>query len=523
MIAWKLGAVAAVVLPLAAAPGTAAAQPVSGTLVAGLGAEATVMDPTRSSAGVDQYFFGQMFEQLLRTDPELKQINWLAESWALSEDAGKPVITVRIRPGVTFHNGDSVTSADFEYSMQRQRDPKLSRFSHLLNAVESFEVIDALSFRLRFKEGDGSFITSNLHLWAIPRRHVERVGEEEFQRAPVGTGPWKFVSRTVKEELRLEAYEGYWNKAHRPTVKNLVLKIIPEDLTRVAAYKTGAIDWIDAVPPAAAAEFARLENTSTTTNVSGNNLFLAFPTHLPNSPFNDVRVRRAAAHAVDMDAIIKRVLFDQGERYTQVGRGTPGHDPELKPYPFDPRRARALLAEAGHPRGFEVPCYNLTTPREPNIKEMGEAVFAYLSAVGIRCQIRQMEYGVWINLGRRDTAPDMDGIGSWMWSHGLPGDPGTPWLGHMHSYQAGRGLGAYSYTDNAEMDALLRAQQTTMDPARREAMLKEIARIKHDQVLGGLPTYRPMVTIAWRNTKVAFKPWPGPGWWRNFQEIGLKP
>jgi peptide/nickel transport system substrate-binding protein len=512
-----------VAVSLAGLPLAAAAQAPGGTLTAGLGAEATVMDPTRSSAGVDQYFFGQMFEQLLRTDPQLKQVNWLAESWELSEEGGKPVITVRIRPGVTFHNGDPLTSADFQYGMQRQKDPKLSRFSHLLNAVESFEVIDELSFRLRFKEGDGSFITSNLLLWAVPKRHIETVGEEAFQRAPVGTGPWKFVSRTVKEELRLEAYEGYWNKQHRPTVRNLVIKIIPEDLTRVAAYKTGAIDWIDAVPPASAAEFAKLENTSTFTAVTGNNLFLSFATHLPNSPFNDVRVRRAAAHAIDMDAIIKRVLFDQGERYTQVGRGTPGYDADLKPHAFDPRRARALLAEAGFPRGFEVPCYNLTTPREPNIKEMGEAVFAYLSAVGIRCQIRQMEYGAWINLGRRDTPPEMDGIGSWMWSHGLPGDPGTPWLGHMHSYQAGRGLGAYSYTDNAEMDALLRQQQTTMDPVKREALLREIARIKHDQVLGGLPTYRPMVTIAWRNTKVTFTPWPSPGFWRNFQEIGLKP
>jgi len=153
---------------------------------------------------------------------------------------------------------------------------------------------------------------------------------------------------------------------------------------------------------------------------------------------------------------------------------------------------------------------------------MGEAAYAYLSAIGIRCQIRQLEYGAWINLGRRDAPPEMDGIVSWMWSHGLPGDPGTPWLGHLHSYQAGKGLGSYSYTDNPEMDALLRQQQTTMDPVKREALLKQIARIKHDLVLGGLTTYRPMVTIAWRTSKVAFKPWPSPGFWRNFQEIGLK-
>jgi peptide/nickel transport system substrate-binding protein len=499
------------------------AQP-AGTLTVGLGAEATVMDPTRSSAGVDQYFFGQMFEQLLRTDPSLKQVNWLAESWKLTEEGGKPVVTVTLREGLTFHNGDPVTSEDLQYSMQRQGDPKLSRFSHLVASVEAFEIVDARTFRLRFKEGDGSFITGNLILYALPKRHIETVGEEAFQRAPVGTGPWKFVSRTVKEELRLEAFEGYWNKEFRPTVKNLVIKIIPEDLTRVAAYKTGAIDWIDAVPPAGAEEFGKMANTSTVTVVTGNNLFLNFGTHLPGSPFKDVRVRQAAAHAIDVDAIIKRVLFGQGERYTQVGKGSIGYDPELKPYPYDPRRARALLAEAGFPRGFDTPCYNLTTPREPNVKEMGEAMFAYLSSVGIRCQVRQLEYGAWINLGRRgrNGPPEMDGVISWMWSHGLPGDPGTPWAGHLHSFQAGKGWGSYSYTEDAEMDALVEQQRQMMDPVKREALLKEIARKKHEKVLGGLPTYRPMVTIAWRTDKVEYRPWPSPGFWRNFQQVGLK-
>ena len=221
------------------------------------------MDPSRSAAGVDQYFFGQMIEQLDRTGPKLDTINWLAESWVLTQENGKPVITVKIRPGVKFHNGDPLTAEDFQYAYQRQRDPKISKWPHLLAAVESFDVVDNLTFRVRFKEGDGSFTSNNLTLWALPKRHLEKVGDEEFAKAPVGTGPWKFVSRTIKEELRLEAFDDYWNKEHRPTVKNLVIKIIPEDLTRVAAFKTGAIDWIDAVPPAMVEEFKKMAGVKT--------------------------------------------------------------------------------------------------------------------------------------------------------------------------------------------------------------------------------------------------------------------
>ena len=513
------------VLAAVATPAIGEAQtPAKGTLTIALAAEPTMADPVRYAAGVDTYLIGNIFEQLLRMDAKGKQLNRLAESWKLAGTAEKPIIEVALRPGVLFHNGDPMTSADFEFAFTRLRDPSQSKWVHLQASVESFEVVDPLHFRLHFKEPDASYVIDNLQLWALPKRYTEQVGVDGFGKAPVGTGPWKFVSWALKDELRLEAFDGYWDKDQRPGVKNLVIKFIPEDLTRVAAYKTGAVDWMDAVPPSMVEEFKKLPGTTTASFVTGNNLYLNFDTHMPNSPFKDVRVRRAAAMAVDYDAIIKRVLFGQGQRYAEIGEGSTGYDPALKPYPFDPKKAREMLREAGFPNGFETPCYNLTTPREPNIKEMGEATFAYLSAVGIRCQVRQLEYGAWITLGRRgrNGPPEMDGIISWMWSQGLPGDPGTPWAGHLHSFEAGKGWGSYSYTNDAEIDSLVEQQRRILDPAARTAVLKQIARKKHDEVLGGLTTYRPLVTLAWRTDKVSFTPWPAPGFWRNFQEIGVK-
>ncbi|HEY0418463.1 MAG TPA: ABC transporter substrate-binding protein, partial [Acetobacteraceae bacterium] len=470
----------------------------------------------------DSYGMSQMFEQLMRpVPPDWKQANWLAESWSIGGDPDRPVVDIHIRPGVLFHNGDALTADDFEYAYQQQRDPKESHFSHLWTAVESFEILSPTHFRLHLREPDGTLVVDNLRLWAIPRRYRQQVGAEAFGRAPVGTGPWKFVSRRVKEEMRLEVFEGYWNKENRPRVRNLVMKTIPEDLTRVAAFKTGAVDLIDSIPVAMLGEIRAMPGVKTATLNTGNNIYFNLYTG-PGSPFGDIRVREAAILAVDIDSIIRKVLFGQGERYTEVGQGSFGYDPELKPRPYDPKRARALLAEAGYPRGFDIPCYNMNTPREPNIKELGEAVFAYLSAAGIRCKLRGLEYNAWLTTIRHapDGAVLMDGVINGMYGHGIPGDPGTAWAQTLHSFAQGGGWGASSQTNDPEVDGLIEAQKREMDTARREAILRHIARLKYERILGGISVYRPLMTFAWRDA-VQFTPWAMPGIWHQMQEIGL--
>ena len=502
------------------------AQDKRDTLTVAFGAESTTLDPNKAAAGVDYYFIGQMFEQLLRRDPNGNTVNWLAKSYDIKPEGAGYVVDVELRDGVKFHNGDPMTSEDFEFAYQRARDPKVSRLSHLQASVSKFEIVDPLRFKLHFSEGDATYISDNLRLWAIPKKYFLSVGENGFVNHPVGTGPWKFVSRSVKNEIRFEAFGDYWNKAQGPTVKNLVIKVIPEDLTRVAALKTGAVDLIDAAPLAAVAELKADPNLKTATLNTGNNLYIQFGTHIPSSPFNDVRVRRAAAHSIDMDAIIKSVLFGEAERYEQLGVGEVGYDPSLKPYAYDPKKARQLLAEAGYPRGFDTPCFNLITPREPNIKEYGEAVFAYLTAAGIRCRIQGVEYSAWLTMKRRwpegSSAKTMEGLISDMYGHGgLPGDPGTAWQAMLHSFEPGKGYGASSYSNDAEVDALILAQRREMNQDKRVEILKKIARLKHERVLGGVTTYRPLATFVWRKN-VKFIPWPAPAYWHQMQQVGFE-
>jgi peptide/nickel transport system substrate-binding protein len=257
------------------------------TLTVALAAEATTLDPTESSAGVDFYMIGNLFEQLTRADPQGNLVNWLAESYDIGGTPDKPIIDVTLRQGLLFHNNEPVTSADLEFAFHLQKDPKHARFAFMQSNVDGFEVVDDRRFRLHFKQSDALYVANYLTLWAIPKKYYEQVGHDGFVKAPVGTGPWKMVSRTVYEQMQLEAFEGYWNKAHRPTIRNLVIKLIPEDLTRVAAFRTGAVDWIDALPPSMLVEFEKIPGVTTKTLADGNDLFLNLAADQPGSPFKD--------------------------------------------------------------------------------------------------------------------------------------------------------------------------------------------------------------------------------------------
>jgi peptide/nickel transport system substrate-binding protein len=508
--------VTTIVCALSAPLGFASEDP--DTVTIAFAAEATQVDPTRTMAGVDGYFMDLFFERLLTVTAELERVNWLAESWEVIEEEGETRIDVALKRGIKFHDGVELTAGDFRFAYERQSDPA-SGVSSRLRYVTDVVVHDDYHLTMHLSQPDGSLIVQNLDLWAIPKHYYEQVGEAGVQAHPIGTGPWKFVSRKPRDELVVERFDDYWNQDALPGYKRLVIKIIPEDTTRVAAYKTGAVDWIDAVPPAQAADFRELANTHVTVLQAPNNLFLSLNEIDPSSPFRDPRVRQAIAYGVDYDAIIKYILFGQGIRTAQLAPGSLGYDPELEPYPYDPEKARALLQEAGYPAGINIPCYNLTTPREPYIKEIGETIFAYLAEVGIRCRIVQMEYGAWITLARYQTRPWMDGLNSTMWGQGLPGDPTDAWGGHLHTH--GDGWGTYSYASDPGLDKMIEDLRQLMDDREREALIKKIARLKHERMTGGVPTYRPLLTFAWRDT-IDFKPNPG-AFWRSMRAIGPCP
>src|SRR3954462_15915715 len=221
----------------------------------------------------------------------------LAESWSVSED-GRTYDFV-LRDGAKFHNGDPVTVEDVKFTFDRYRGT-----SHELmrTRVAAVEIQDPLHVRFRLAEPWPDFLTFYATTtgagWIVPKKHIEKIGEEAFKKAPIGAGPYKFVSFKPGIELALEAFDGYWRKT--PSAKRLTLRVIPDEATRLAALKNGEIDVAYSVRGELARELERLPGMRLSDPLSQTNFCVYFTDQWdPKSPWHDLRVRHAANLAID--------------------------------------------------------------------------------------------------------------------------------------------------------------------------------------------------------------------------------
>src|SRR5213592_4892556 len=317
----------------------------------------------------------------------------LAESWQVSPDGR--VYDFTLRAGVKFHNGDTLTSEDVKFSFERYRGASAKTLKERVAAVET---PDALHVRFRLKNPWPDFMTFYTAAsgagWIVPKKYVEKVGDDGFKKAPIGAGPYKFVSFNPGVELVLEAFEGYWRKT--PSVKRLVLRAMPEETTRAAALKKGEVDIVYLLSGPVAEEIRRTPGLRLVAPLLGI-FWLDFPDQWdPKSPWADRRVRLAASLAIDRQAL------SQAET---LGFSRPTGSLVPRDFEFalpidapahDPRRARQLLAEAGHPNGFDG---GEMTPFPP-YNSMGETIVGWLQAVGIRTRMRTLERGAFMTSWR---------------------------------------------------------------------------------------------------------------------------
>src|SRR6185312_7362969 len=307
----------------------------------------------------------------------------LAESWTVSED--QRVYTFTLRPGVKFHNGDLFTAADVQFSFQRAKAALLHQ------KVKEVVVVDPMHVQFvlhepwpDFLEFYGTFASGAA--WVVPKQYVEQVGPDGVKRKPVGLGPYKFVSNTPGIELVMEAYEGYWRKM--PTVKRLVFKSIPESTTRLAMLKRDEVDVAYLLDASLAEEVKRDPKLKLAFSGGIGTMFLDFfDMWDPKSPWADERVRRAASLAIDRRALSDAdTLGASPPTGNVVPRGFEYALP-IEPDPYDPAKAKQLLAEAGYPKGFDA---GDLYPWPPYFGT-GEAIIGYLGAVGIKARLRTME------------------------------------------------------------------------------------------------------------------------------------
>ena len=391
----------------------------------------------------------------------------LAESWTMSAD--QRVYEFKLREGVKFHNGDPFTAEDVKFSFHRTKGIKILR-----EKVRDVEVVDRHRVRFHLHEPFPDFMAFYGSLvtgagWIVPKKYVEKVGDDGFKKYPIGLGPYKFVSHMPGVELVMEAYEGYWRKM--PSVKRLVFKSVPEATTRLAMLKNGEVDIAYLLEAPQAVELRR--DPTLKVAFSGGIGITAldfFDQWDPKSPWSDRRVRLAANYAIDRRAMSEAETLGASKPTGSIIPRAFEFALPIEPYPHDPAKARQLLAEAGYPNGFDAGELHQTPP----YFSRGEAVMGYLGAVGIKLRMRQMERAAFFSAWATKKLRGVCVCGS-----GLYGNAATRMSEIVPSD------GAYAYGGYPDIDTLYKQQARETDRKKREAMLHQIQQLLHERVRFG--------------------------------------
>jgi peptide/nickel transport system substrate-binding protein len=465
-----LGAILTLVLVTLLATGPAAAAPPDGTMA--IGVHVTLvsrwLDPGETEALITPFMvLYALHDALVKPMPAGIMTPSLAESWTAAKDGLSYEFV--IRKNARFHNGDPVTAEDVKFSFERYKG---SGAKLLKEKVKDVQVLAANRVRFSLKEPWPDFMsfygTSATGAgWIVPKKYIEKVGEDGFKKAPVGAGPFKFVSFTPGIELTLEAFGDYWRKA--PQVKRLVMRSIPDETTRAAAVKTGEVDAAYLFGGAIADDLRRSPGVRVVAPLLYGIYWLDFLDQWdPKSPWHDRRVRQAASLALDRPAINQAEMLGLGKA---AGAFVP---PEfdfalrVDPPAYDPKRAKQLMAEAGFPNGFDA---GDLTPLPP-YTSLAEAVGGYLQAIGIRSSVRTMERATFLTSWREKKLRGL--------LIGATGAAGNAAARLEPFFTKG---GIYAYGTRPEIDDLFQRQANESDRKQREALLHQIQRIVVDQAL----------------------------------------
>jgi len=454
------------VLVLAPAPGSAAPEGQM-TWAVHISLAPTWFDPAETSGIITPFMvLFALHDAMVKPLPGAPMAPGLAESWSVSPDG--LVYEFVLRRRARFHNGEPVTAEDVKFSFERYRG---AAARVLKDSVAAIETPDPGRVRFRLKRAWPDFMTFYVSAtgasWIVPRKYVEKVGDEGFKKAPIGAGPYRFVSFTPGIELVVEAFEQYWRKT--PSVKRIVLRSIPDEATRLAALKRGEVDVAYNIRGSLAEEIRRTPGLTLKPNVGQATFWVNFPDQWdPKSPWHDRRVRLAASHAIDRTAmneadalgfskITWSIIPSSFEFYWQP----PG-------LTYDPARARQLLAEAGYPNGFDAGDYFC----DAAIAYVGEPVVNYLNAAGIRVRLRPIERVAFFRGWAEKKLKGLIQGGSAAF-----GNAAT----RIEAFVAAGGT--YVAGSYADIDGLFREQATELDPKRREAMLHRIQQLIDDKAM----------------------------------------
>ena len=391
----------------------------------------------------------------------------LAESWSSSEDG--LTYDFVLREGIKFHNGDPITADDVKYSYQRYRGA-----SHdlMTSRVADIETPDARHVRFKLKDPWPDFLTfygsATGAGWIVPKKYIEKVGDEGYKKAPIGAGPYKFSSFTAGVELVFEAFEGYWRKT--PSVKKLVFKVVQEEATRLAALKNGEVDIVYSIRGELAEELQRTPGLGLKPVDAPAPFWLAFLDQWdPKSPWHDERARRAASLAIDRKSINQALTLGFSKPTGNAFVPDAFEFYRKSPAPvYDPAKAKQLLAQAGHPGGFNAGEFYC----DSSYSNVAEAILNNLGEVGIQAKLRPVERAAFLKNYSEKKYKNLVLTGS-----GAFGNAAT----RMSSFVV-KG-GAYVYGSYPDIDELFDKQAVELDHKKREALLNKAQQLVHERTV----------------------------------------
>ncbi len=376
-----------------------------GTLRIALSAEPPGLDPTTNpSATIKRVVHYNILEGLVKIDRHGRIVPALAKNYQISKD-GKEFI-FHLHPQVKFHDGQVCTAEDVKYSLERLLDPRTAAVQRkLYEGIAAIEVIDPLTFKIKLKKFDANFLFNLARGDAVI---IHRQASEHLKSSPVGTGPFKFVSWKRGESVTMVKNSAYYLPG-LPYLDKVIFKFIPDPSTQLAALRAGDIDVIaydlppESVPTLEKDPRFKVLKGSTTTDV-------IMAMNHSRKPFHDPKVRQAITLAIDRQAVVKGAVAGYGILIGSHMDPTNSYYVDLAGlYPYDPEKAKLLLAEAGFPQGFEA-VLRLPEPYA-YARRAGEIIADQLAKVGLKVKLEVLQWGQWIERVFKNADYDLTVIG----------------------------------------------------------------------------------------------------------------
>ena len=432
-------------------------------------ADATTMDPGRSTQVLTVNYFANLYDTLTRWDTSLKLLPGLATAWKSVNDT---TWEITLREGVKFHDGTPLTAADVKAVYERNLDRGKTVVTAGFATIEAVQATGPTSLRISTKKPDPLMPVRMAQMggYIYPARHATDDGAKELARKPVGTGAYRFVEWVKDDRLVMDANQAWWGWGGKPpAIDRLIWKPIPDDFARLSALQRGEVDVITNVPPDQMKIVRTLTVPATRT--------VTFWINTTQPPLSDKRVRQALHYAMDTASIVKNLYAGQGKPFSGGLADTDfGYNAELKPYPYDPERARKLLAEAGVGGGFDVTLY-AGSGTMVNDKQLLEVIADMWSKVGVRARVEMMEMAARQKMNNDRTVPPhglmlinpqstlLDADGS-MWRLFHPnGFGGKYWVGSQPGQR---------------FHDVMEQARYTLDPKKRKELYTEATRIIHE-------------------------------------------